>query len=399
MTTAASDAYRVALAGLLRCSEPPIPARLAAFIAVRGPVDAWAAIRNRVAPPEVLDAVAARVGSRSAAELQALAKTDLARAAVVGADLIGPDDSDWPVDSFTALEWIRPFDKCRTAAAPIALYRRGGTWPVDQRGAVAIVGSRAATPYGVHIATELAADAVTAGRLVVSGAAFGIDAAAHRGAMHAGRTLGQAAAATMAILPSGIDRPYPAAHRDLIDGIALAGSVVTEYPPGTAPARHRFLVRNRLIAAFAEGTIVVEAGRRSGSLNTASTAGDLGREVLAVPGPVTSAMSVGCHDAISHHRAALITRWSDAAALLGPLVPAASPHRPGDRQLDGLDLVSCRVYDALPAEGALSVDQVSIDAAIPVPDVIGALSVLETGGLVRRDSGLWRRSADSVATR
>src|SRR5699024_86003 len=217
------------------------------------------------------------------------------------------------------LEHVAPFDKCPSAAPPLALYRRGDTWPVDTRGAVSIVGSRAATPYGVRIAGEMAAAAAACGTVVVSGAAFGIDVAAHRGALAAQDLAGSTSGTTVAILACGIDRSYPSAHRAVLDAAAAAGAVVSEYPPGSVPARHRFLVRNRLIAAMSGVTVVVEAGRRSGSLNTATTAANLGRTVTAVPGPVTSAMSVGCHDLIRDHRAEIVTDFDDVAGLLGPM--------------------------------------------------------------------------------
>src|SRR5256714_1313699 len=128
------------------------------------------------------------------------------------------------------------------------------------------------------------------GESVFSGAAYGIDGAAHRGAL-------AASGVTVAVLGCAVDAGYPAGHAALLKRIAgSGGAVVSEYPPGTPPARHRFLVRNRLIAALAAGTVVVEAGRRSGSRNTAATTSALGRPLMAVPGPVTSAMSVGCHD-------------------------------------------------------------------------------------------------------
>src|SRR5699024_8278092 len=162
-------------------------------------------------------------------------------------------------------------DGCRAAAPPIALYRRGDAWPVRPGGSVAVVGPRSATPYGERVATELGAGLVAKGITVVSGAAVGIDAAAHRGALRGaapGGAAGGAAGVTVAVLACGIDRSYPVAHRSLLDAAASShGAVVSEYPPGSVPARHRFLVRNRLIAAFAEATVVVEAGRRSGSLN------------------------------------------------------------------------------------------------------------------------------------
>ncbi len=393
MTTAPSH-RQVALAALLRCCEPPAPAAVFDFVAAHGPCDAWGAIAHRQAPDEVAQAVAPRLRDLRPDALRCRALEDLGRAVAVGADLIGPGDPCWPADSFAGLGQVCPFDSCPTAAPPLALYRRGDRWPSSTAGAVAIVGSRAATPYGVRVATELAAAAAADGCTVISGAAFGVDAAAHRGALYAGD--GSSApfcpgGATVAVLACGIDRSYPVAHRSLLDAAAAAGAVVSEYPPGAVPARHRFLVRNRLIAAFAEATVVVEAGRRSGSLNTATTAERLGRQVLAVPGPVTSAMSTGCHDLIRQGKAGLVTDWRDLAGLLGPLRPAPPVHHAGHRPTDGLDLITSRVHDALPASGAATVEQLSAEAGLPVPEVMGALASMQVDGLVQRVDGTWRR--------
>ena len=385
---------QVALAGLLRCCEPPVPAVLAEFVAALGPEEAWSAIAGRCAPPEVAAVVAPRLGALGRDELAERARDDLRRAADAGAELLGPGDPDWPADCFAGLVGVVPLDKCRDAAPPLALYRRGGRWPVTDKGSVAVVGSRSATPYGIRVATEIGAELADAGVTVVSGAAFGVDAAAHRGALHAAaapHSPDPPGGVTVAVLACGIDRSYPMAHRSLLDAAAVSGSVVSEYPPGAVPARRRFLVRNRLIAAFAEATVVVEAGRRSGSLNTATSAAGLFRLVLAIPGPVTSAMSVGCHELIRDGKATLVTDARDVIGLLGPLRPAAPVHRAGDRPTDDLDLVAARVHDALPARGTATVDDLSADAGLAVPDVLGALATLQVDGLIRRVDGAWAR--------
>ncbi len=382
----------IALAGLIRLCEPPVPGLLGEFVASLGAQDAWAVIVRRQAPGEILRLVEPRLHGDTA-ELEARACDDLFRATAAGADILGPGDDDWPEESFAPLQWVTPYEQCGHAWSPLALYRRGGRVPVRPPGGVAIVGSRASTPYGDRLAVGLAADAVDAGCTVVSGAAFGIDAAAHRGALHAQERTPASRAATVAVLACGIDRAYPVAHRALIDTIGVQGAVISEYPPGCVPARYRFLVRNRLIAALAEATVVVEAGRRSGSLNTATTAANLGRPVAAVPGPVASAMSTGCHDLIRDGKAVLATSWADVRSLLGPLAPASNPHRAVRDALDSLDLVASRVHEALPARGGAPVEAIASDAALPVADVIGALAVLHTDGLARRRDGLWWRIA------
>lgn len=388
------DRRRVALAGLLRCCEPPAPALLTAFVEAVGPLRAWEAIAAGHAPTELAGLVAPRLQGLGGADLDRRAVADLNRAAAAGAVLVGPGDRDWPGECFEGLAEFAAYDGCATAAPPIALYRRGDAWPRTPREAVSVVGSRSATPYGVRVATELGAGLVAAGYTVVSGAAYGIDVAAHRGALHADRLAADAPSGgvTVAVLACGIDRSYPVAHRSLLDAVATGGAVVSEYPPGTVPARHRFLVRNRLIAALGGATVVVEAGRRSGSLNTASSASALHRTVLAVPGPVTSAMSAGCHDLLRDHRADVATDVRDVVAVVGPLELAAPVHRRGDRRTDGLDLVAARVHDALPGRGSAGAAQLSAEAALPLSDVLGALATLEMQDLVRRVDGRWRRT-------
>ncbi|HLZ36978.1 MAG TPA: DNA-processing protein DprA [Mycobacteriales bacterium] len=184
----------------------------------------------------------------------------------LGGRFVCPGDAEWP-SQLDDLHATRPF----------GLWLRGGSHLrlVAVR-SVAVVGARAATAYGEHVSGELAADLADAGWAVVSGGAFGVDAASHRGALAAG-------GATVAVLASGIDVPYPRGHDTLFDRIAHEGLLVTDWPPGAAPARLRFLVRKRVIAALTRGTVVVEAAARSGALNTARHARELGRLVMAGP--------------------------------------------------------------------------------------------------------------------
>lgn len=198
---------------------------------------------------------------------------DLAVAAAVDARYLIPGDEQWP----------RALDDLG-GRAPLGLWIRGG-WRT-QAPAVSVVGARACTGYGNQAAGQLSADLARTGAVVVSGAALGVDGAAHRGALAVGGT-------TVAVLACGIDRSYPASHTALIEAIGQRGAVIAELPPGTSPTRFRFLARNRLIAALGLGTVVVEAAARSGSLVTARLAAELGRAVFAVPGPVTSRQSTG----------------------------------------------------------------------------------------------------------
>ena len=217
---------------------------------------------------------------------------------------ITPGDPEWP-GQLADLGDTQPY----------ALWLRGNA---DLRfsclNSVAIVGTRAATAYGSYVAAELAASVATRGWTVVSGAAFGIDAAAHRGALAADGV-------TIAVLACGVDTPYPAAHTELLNAITAQGVIASEWPPGQHVSRLRFLVRNRVIAALATGTLVVEAAQRSGALDAARHARDLHRRLMAVPGPVTSDLSAGCHQVIREWRGALVT---SAADVIGHLAPAGA---------------------------------------------------------------------------
>lgn len=219
-----------------------------------------------------------------------------------GIDTLTPEDDDWPIAQLSSLG----------VNAPHMLYTRGNaSLSYESLYSVALVGARAVTSYGEHVTSELAAD-LAKDHVVVSGMAYGIDAAAHRTTLAAGGT-------TIAVLAGGIDRPYPSGHNVLFEQIIGSGLVLSEVPPGSAPTKWRFLARNRLIAALSTASIVVEAGWRSGSLNEASHAHSLGRPLGAVPGPITSPASAGCHRLISEYGAAVITGPSDVRELTGAL--------------------------------------------------------------------------------
>ncbi|WP_229382377.1 DNA-processing protein DprA [Microbacterium schleiferi] len=205
--------------------------------------------------------------------------------------------------------------------APVALWVKGdaGLLTSSLGSRVTMVGARAATGYGEHVATELAADLAQLPRVILSGGAYGIDGAAHSAA------LAVRAGSTVAVLASGLDRYYPAGHQELLARVANTGAVISEAPPGAAPTRWRFLQRGRLLAALSASTIVVEAGYRSGSLHTAAEAHRLGRPVGAVPGPITSAASAGCHRLLHDQMATVITSTGDITALTDPPAPPDAP--------------------------------------------------------------------------
>ena len=396
----------VALAGLVRVCEPP-SAALAAFVGKVGPVRAWRDVLSRRAPRAVLSATAARTQNVAVEVLIDRARADLLAAASVGARLIGSSDPAWPGEAVESFQGALARG-VRGAGPPVALYVRG--WPLTglPMNGLTIVGSRASSAYGQRVAGEMAYELAQRGMTIISGAAFGIDTAAHRAALHAARAAPprggelDARPSTVAVLACGIDRAYPEANRALLTAIGEQGAVVSEYPPGTTPARHRFLVRNRLIAAFGAGTVVVEAGRRSGTLSTAAAAEQLGRLVMAVPGPVTSAMSVGCHLLLADRFAQLVTSADDVLAALGRLprppgavaqdpLPGTDPRHP----TDGLDPDTARVYDAFPVREACTVDELAVEAGMAASVVMGALAVLELHGLAGREGIVWRRVAPS----
>jgi DNA processing protein len=220
---------------------------------------------------------------------------------------------------------------------------------------------------------------------VISGAAYGIDAAAHRGALAAGGV-------TIAVLACGVERAYPRGHDQLLERIAQEGVVVSEVPPGSAPTRWRFVKRNRLIAAMSSATVVVEAGVRSGAGITAREAANLGRHVGAVPGPVTSASSAGAHELL-RQGAVCITGAGDVAELLAPMgEQLALPVRGDERPHDGLSEPDARVYEALPLRRGAPLASIASVAGLDDATVAAALGRLELLGLARHDPAGWRRA-------
>lgn len=370
----------LARAYLSRVAEPPAPG-LARLVAEFGPLEAAA----RVRAGRVSDAVVGETGARRGVTRAA---ADLAAADAAGARLITPEHEEWPVWPFAAFA----ITGLPELAPPVALWVRGPGRLVELcEQAVAVVGARAATGYGIHVAGDLSAGMADRGFTVVSGAAIGIDGAAHRGALAVAGT-------TVAVLACGVDRSYPAAHHALLGRIAERGSVISEYPPGCVPGRHRFLVRNRLIAGLAAGTLVVEAGLRSGAQRTAADARALGRLVMAVPGPVTSGVSAGCHRLV-RDGALLVTRTEEVLEAVGRLgLDLADPPASGTvRPTDGLDDVAAQVHDAFPARAAREARWLAMEAGVPVAAVRAALVQLERRGLVEYRDGRWQRPAQRRA--
>ena len=384
---AAREEHQLAAAYLGRVAEPAsVP--LWMFVQHHGYPAAAAAVRAGDVPAEVASCTEAR---RTAADPEA----DLAAAERNGIRLLTPADEDWPHFAFAALQatgrrrvaqWqvgLRSRPQRGEMIPPLALWVRGGA-PLATVGlrSVAVVGSRAATAYGEHVASDFSYGLAQRDVVVVSGGAYGIDAAAHRGALAAGGS-------SVLVSAGGLDRPYPSGHRHLYDRTAEQGLLVSERPPGSAPHRQRFLSRNRLIAALGTATLVVEAAHRSGALNSAGYARDLGRPVLAVPGPVTSAMSAGCHRLIQREEdpARLVTSVAEVLSYCGSaeavkdqdVTAGPSARRP----YDSLDLVARSVLDGFPGRGrSVTEAELARLSGQPISQVIAALPVLQNAGLI-----------------
>lgn len=258
---------------------------------------------------------------------------------------------------------------------PAALWLRGNADPSALSGvALAVVGARSCSPYGRAVARSLARDAAAAGATVVSGLARGVDGEAHRGALEGGGI-------TVAVLGCGIDRDYPAAHAELARRIvAEGGLVVSEYEPGVEPSPWRFPARNRIIAGLAQATVVVEARERSGALITADFALEDGREVLAVPGEITSGLSKGTN-ALLRLGATPVTCADDVLEALGLTAPPPSAAE--------TDAAGAAVLSAL-AQGASTIDELARATGLAVGDVSAALTALELDARVSSAEGTYR---------
>ncbi|HEY9409943.1 MAG TPA: DNA-processing protein DprA [Jiangellaceae bacterium] len=369
-------AERAARAALSAVTEPGAVA-IARRVLSGGPVAAWRAIRSGGAPDLDPRGTLARraVGVDGAALLDA--------AAAVGQRFICPGDAEWPeaLDPMTA-----SMDGPDPVPPPLGLWVRGAEpLPVAVARSVAVVGSRAASRYGAVVASDLGSDLALLGWTVVSGAAYGVDAAAHRGALALD-------GGTVAVLACGADVAYPRAHADLLERIADAGLVISELPPGSTPTRSRFLARNRLIAGLAAGVVVVEAALRSGARSTAGWAQKLSREVLVIPGPVTSALSAGCHELIRQGGATLVTDAREVVEAVGVLgADALAPRRGESRPLDGVSPDASVVFDALSPWEARPEADVLDATKLPVDAVRVALAELcESELVVSDDAGGWR---------
>jgi DNA processing protein len=322
-----------------------------------------------------------------AADPRRMAADALARAQRLGARLVIPEDDEWPVRLDDLTKISNPGAERRTdrdTLPPLCLWVRG-PWPLAQAldRSVAVVGARAATSYGTHVAADLGHGLAEHGWTVVSGGAHGVDAAAHRGALAAGGV-------TVAVLACGVDRPYPAGNTGLFDRIAERGLLVSEWPPGAAPFRHRFLIRNRVIAAATRGTVVVEASARSGARQTLGRALRLDRRAMVVPGPVTSAMSVGCHELLREYpETRLVTGVPQVLEEVGRIGNDLAPVERGPEfPRDALDSTASALLDAMPRRRAAGLEEIAASAGVDLRDVMRKLPLLaHLGFVVERDGG------------
>lgn len=329
----------------------------------------------------------------------------------LGGGLLIPEDPEWP----TGVDDLGP-------AAPVALWFRGAGPVPRGSSTLAVVGSRDATGYGQSVTRSLAGGLATRGLTVMSGGAYGIDAMAHRAALASGTGMPP----TVAVMAGGLDRYYPAGNEDLLRDVVAQGLLLSELPPGASPTRHRFLQRNRIIAALSVAVLVVEARWRSGAQNTAGHALGLGREVGVVPGPVTSPQSAGCHRLLRESPAVVVSDVEEALALIpgggdaehavggrgaalhgassGVAGQARGPRGSGGsgisdgspsaaRPHDHLTVEELLVYEALPLRNAAPVDKLCAVAGLGPGTVMGTLKKLQRQSLAEQRESGWRRSA------
>jgi DNA processing protein len=373
-----SEEDRLARVALSRLTEPGEP-KIASLVAQLGAVKLRELLSDPArSSPESRDAASRLHGLDPA--------RDLERGQRLGLRYVVPGDEEWPVqvDDLMSAELLD-----HRGGPPLGLWVKGPTRLDALGGAVAVVGARSATTYGTEVAAAIAGDLVRAGHPVVSGAAFGIDQAAHRGALTVD-------GANVAVLACGADRAYPSAHHDLLDHLGRTSAVVAEVSPGCAPTRGRFLSRNRLIAALTRGTVVVGAAARSGALNTASWATRLNRQLMGVPGPVTSAQSQGVHELLRSGAGSLVTRGAEVLELVGGMgMHLAAPPRAPGRRRDRIPPRHQRVLDAVPIAQAAPVDSIAATAGMALLDVQAALGRLRSDGLVELMPQGWRLTPEA----
>lgn len=384
--TVVGDGARVARVALARMVEPG-HRELGALVRAHGPVEALARVRAGSVSQSLYGAARSRLTGVDPLDRAA---EDITRCERLGGRLVTPEDDEWP-RSVDGLSEISTGDEPHVYP-PLCLWVRGAHRldEVSAR-AVAVVGARAATPYGTHVAGEFGYGLADRGWTVLSGGAYGVDGAAHRGALTAGGI-------TVAVLACGVDTAYPVGHTNLFQRIADEGLLVSEWPPGATPQRHRFLIRNRVIAALGRGVVVVEAAARSGARMTARRGHELGRVVMAVPGPVTSAMSVGPHELVREFGARLVVSSAqviEEAGRLGEVLETPAVEEASRSRRDELEPRAARILDAVPVRRAAPVEKIAADAGLPARDVRRTLPTLVLLGLAEEAINGYRLTASA----
>ncbi|MFG2829673.1 DNA-processing protein DprA [Streptomyces sp. NPDC048434] len=372
------EPQRIARAALTRILEPG-DETAGRWLREMGPVALWQTLSDDSTAP-LTGATSTKIAGLRLRAARARPAADLDAVTALGGRFLCPGDDEWPGQ----LDDLGD-------ARPVGLWVRGTAnlrlWALRS---VAVVGARACTEYGAHLATILSAGLADRGWAVVSGAAYGVDGAAHRGALAAD-------GATVAVMASGVDHPYPRGHTELIGRIAEQGLVVAELPPGDHPTRSRFIQRNRVIAALTRGTVVVEAELRSGSLVTARRALALGRFTMGMPGPVTSGLSAGVHQLL-RGEAAVVTDADEVIELVGSIGDLA-PERQGPTRIrDLLDPVATRVLEALPARGSSDTGHLAEEAGTPRDVTRSKLFELLSLGFVQKCGDGWELARRAETT-
>ena len=367
------DHVRVARMGLCAGLDGGDPA-MAALVREHGPVAVWEHLRGSSSSR----ATAARVRGVDVAAVER-ATTEC------GSRFVIPSDSQWPA-RVGDLAWSEPVNG--DGGEPWGLWVSGkGDFARACARSVAIVGARASTAYGEHVAAELGAGLAERGYTVISGGAYGIDAAAHRGAMSSGTTI--------AVMAGGLAQFYPPGNSQLISRVRESGFVVSEAPPDRVPSRGRFLIRNRLIAALSQATVIVEGAVRSGAQNTVSWALSMSRPVLAIPGPITSAMSVTPHRLVRNGEATLATSVEEIASALEPLNPQQEVLPWDKKESENLTDQEQRIVNALPHSRGRSIDDLCVGLGLSAMAVLAGLTRLVQMGLAEEyREGLWRQPRD-----
>jgi DNA processing protein len=366
--------------GLSLVVEPGDP-RLRNLLLTHEPAEILAAIlgRHRLPDVRIPDAWIER-----GRQLDRTAEAAAARAKAAGLRWVTPGDKEWPT-ALSDLDHVEPLHGA--TGAPIGLWLRGvGHLGELCEQSVAIVGARDCTTYGAECTSDLAADCADQGWTVISGAAYGVDGCAHRGAFLMN-------APTAGVLACGADVDYPRSHSALITRIAEVGVVMSEQAPGEKPLKNRFLSRNRIIAALTQGTVVIEAALRSGSLNTLNWADQLGRTTMALPGPVTSRQSAGVHAAIRAGKAVLVTSGREVIAELSGLgADTGEQEALPLTEFDRLPPAAQTTLDGLDWATARKVSEIASTVRLSTREVRAALDLLERRGLVMRAGAEWMLS-------